>query len=35
LSRSRSRSSGTHPHDTHGLIDKIRVQVWEDSESSP
>jgi hypothetical protein len=27
LSRSRSRSSGTHPHDTHGLIDKIRVQV--------
>eukprot|EP00986_Skeletonema_menzelii_P000931 scaffold265_cov133-Skeletonema_menzelii.AAC.5 len=27
LSRSRSRSSGTHPHDTSSLIDKIRVQV--------
>ena len=27
LSRSRSRSSGSHPHDTSSLIDKIRIQV--------
>mmetsp|Transcript_21398 Transcript_21398/g.30634 ORF Transcript_21398/g.30634 Transcript_21398/m.30634 type:complete len:346 (+) Transcript_21398:133-1170(+) len=27
LSRSRSRSSGSHPHDTSGLIEQIRGQV--------